>query len=169
MKKLLIVLPLILVLISLLTACSDKTAPLNQTPSSTTRAAQTSDDDEVDYSGLQDFVSAINDQYADAALNLFNDDAAFNEIDQVAMMSNLHQNGWNHMYAGKAEIKDWLAVEIGSNAQIVPREYKLYANYPSMSGTLYYQDQVMDLQLIEKPVNGKISLFIFNIMEKKYA
>ncbi len=164
-----VVLVVLLELNSLLTACSDYSTPPTHIPAFTTRAAQTSDYDEVNISQLEDFVNAVNDQCAQAALNLFNEEAALTEIDQVALMSNLHQNGWNHIYGGKAEIKSWLEVEIGSNVQIVPVEYKLYANYLSMNGILYYQDQILDLQLIEKPENGKISLLIYYIKKKKTA
>src|SRR6058998_2473456 len=118
MKNLMVILVLIVVLNSLLAACSANSTPLAPVPTSTTRVAQTSDYDEVDFSQLEGFVNAINDQYVEEALNLFNEEASLSEIDQVALMLNLHQNGWNHNYTGKAEIKDWLEVEIRSNVQI---------------------------------------------------
>lgn len=179
MKKILMALPLILVLTSLLSACSgsDKTTPsiLNQAPPSIIRTAQTSgsgdDNDIVDFSPLQDFVSGINDQFDDATLTLFNDDAVLNEIDQVALISNFHNNGWNHIYTGDGEIKEWLKEEIGSNAQIVPVEYKFYGNYLSMDGVLYYQDQdqAMNIQIIEKSENGKIGLLIYYILKRQFS
>lgn len=167
MKNLMVVLILSIVLNSLLAACSANSTTPAPVPTSTTRVAQTSEYDEVDFSRLEDFVNAINDQFVEEALNLFNEEASLTEIDQVALMLNLHQNGWNHNYTGKAEIREWLEVEIGSNAQIVPLEYKLYANYLSMNGVLYYQDQVLDLQVIEKPENGKIGFLIYYIVKKK--
>jgi hypothetical protein len=158
---------LILVPVFLLTACSEKPGPFTQVSLATPIVAKVVDDS-VDYSGLQEFVQAINDQYVDEGLSLFNDDAILNEIDQVDLMANLHQNGWNHNYTGDEEIKGWLETEIGANAQLLPKDYKLYGNYPSMDGTLYYQDQVANIQLIEKPVNGKIGLLIYNILIWQY-
>jgi hypothetical protein len=168
MKNLLAVLILILVLNTLLGACSDKSTPPAQPSPPTTGPAQTPSDDGVDFTLLKEFVNAINDQYVEGGLNLFNDEATLNEIDQVALMTNLHQNGWNHMYSGKGEIGEWLKVEISSNAQIVPGEYKLYGNYLSMDGFLYYQDQVIKLQLIIIPENSKINLLIYYVKDKKY-
>ena len=51
--------------------------------------------------------------------------------------------------------------------QIVPVEYKVVGNYLTMDGILYYRDQMLDLQLIEKTENGKISLLIYYIVKKK--
>jgi hypothetical protein len=169
MRNSMVVVVLIVVLNILLAACSDNPTTRSSTPAATTRAAQTTEDADVDFSLLEDYVNAINDQFVEAALNLFNDEAVLSEIDQVFLMSNLHQNGWNHIYTGKTEIKEWLEVEIGSNPQIEPVEYRLYANYPSMYGVLYYQDQVIDLQLIEKSKNGKINFLIYNIVKKKFS
>lgn len=156
-------LPLILAPVIFLTACAGNYAPLPPAAPPVPKITQTGAEG-VDYSGLQDFVQTINDQYVDEGLSLFNDNATLNEIDQVALMGNLHQNGWNHNYYGIEEIKGWLETEIDSDAQILPKDYKLYGNYPSMDGALYYQDRIMDIRLIEKPENGKISLLIYNIL-----
>lgn len=168
MKNLMVVLVLLVVLNSLLMACSNNSTPNTTAPASTIKSTPTSDDG-VDFSLLEDFVNGLNDQFVDATLNLFNEEATLTEIDQVALMSNLHQRGWNYVYEGKAEIKHWLKVEIEANAQIIPVEYKLYANYLSMDGILYYQDQALDFQLIGKPENGKITHLIYYIVKKKFT
>src|SRR5690349_1411199 len=104
MRNSMVVVVLIVVLNSLLAACSDNPTTRSSTPAATTRAAQTTEDADVDFSLLEDYVNAINDQFVEAALNLFNDEAVLCEIDQVSLMSNLHQNGWNYIYSGKTEI-----------------------------------------------------------------
>lgn len=169
MKKLPVFLVLLLVLTSLVTACSSNDRSKGVEPStSTIRVVQSSDVDvNSDFSVLEDFVSAINDQFVDAALSLFSDEAQLSEIDQVSMMFNLHNNGWNHDYTGKDEIKNWLKDETMSNSQIVPQEYNVSGNYLIMDGLLYYQDQIMDLQLIEKTESGRISLLIYYIVKKE--
>ena len=167
LKYLPVMLALVLVLTNLLTACSVKNASPIPLVHLITRADGASE--AGDFTILKDFVNAINNQQLESALNLFNEEGALAEFDEVAKESNFHQNGYYHHYSGKAEIKDWLRTEIEAIPYIEVAEYKLSGIFLIMNGTLYYQDQKMDFQLTAQTQNGRIELLIYSIVIKNIA
>ena len=158
MKYLLIV--LVLVLTSLLTACSDNKTTVALARPSTTKYAQPSGDT---LNVLADLVDAINNQHLAAVLDLLSDDASFIEHYAVTLETNLPSNAISTAYNGKREIEEWLRDQFGPDIRITPKEYKMVAeNSITLEGSFSYSDGEIGVELVAYTQDGKIrNLFIY--------
>lgn len=158
MKYLLIV--LILVLTSFLTACSDNiTTGPHAVPSSTKYAPPSGDTLNM----LADLVDAINNQHLAAALDLLSDDASFIEHYPVTLETNLPSDTISTAYNGKGEIEEWLRDQLFSGLKITPKEYEMVGyNSIIMEGSFSYSDGEVRVELVAYTQDGKIrNLFIY--------
>src|SRR4051794_2250529 len=108
MKNLVVVLPMVIVLVCLLTACTNQSVTQSQRVYSDSSNGQSVDDIEVDSSVLENFITAINNHQLQSALDLFNDGAAVTEVSQIGLGTTLPQNGGNSTITTKVEIENWL-------------------------------------------------------------
>ena len=158
MKYLFIV--LVLVLTSLLTACSDnKTTGPQAVPSSTKYAPPSGDTLNM----LADLVDAINNQHLAAALDLLSDDASFIEHYPVTLETNLPSDAISTAYNGKGEIEEWLRSQVFSDLKVTPKEYKkITENRITLEGSFIYSDSEVDVELVAYTQEDKIrNLFIY--------
>ena len=158
MKYLLIV--LVLVLTSLLTACSDnKTTDTQAIPSTKNYTQPYEDTSNV----LADLVDAINNNHLPSALDLLSDDVSFIEHYPVTLETNLPVDAISTAYNGKGEIEEWLRSQSFSDLEITPKEYKMVSdNRITLVGSFIYSDSEVDVELVAYTQDGKIrNLFIY--------
>ena len=158
MKYLLLI--LILMPGSFLTACGDNNAtPLQTVPSNSGFSQPANANPGV----LEEFVSALNSHQLQKAIDLFDDTASFTEINQIYLGTSVPDKGLNYTYSGKAEIASWLEYQVAATLQIVPVEYKLSANSVTLEANFYYTDQVHNIRLDAQTQGGRISSLYFFI------
>jgi hypothetical protein len=158
MKYLFIV--LVLVLTSLLTACSaNKTTEVQAVPSSTKYVHPSGDASNI----LADLVDAINNQHLVTVLDLLSDDASFIEHYPVTLETNLTSDAVSTAYNGKGEIEEWLRDRFGPDTKITPKEYEMVAdNSITMEGSFIYSDGEVSVELVAYTQDGMIrNLFIY--------
>jgi hypothetical protein len=157
MKNLVVVLPLVIMLVSLLTACSNQSVTQSRSVYSDLSNGQFVDDLEVDSSVMENFVTAINNHQVQIALDLFNDGAVVTEVSQIGLGTTLPQNGGNSTLSTKGEIESWLKSEIASNLEITPVEYNAIGKTGTLKSDFNFPDQLVEVRLVAYTQGGRFN------------
>ena len=163
MKHFVVRLPLVIVLMSLLTACSTQRVTQPQSVYSDTSNGQFADDTQVDSSVLETFVIAINNHQVQSALDLFNDGAVVTGVSQIGLGTTLPQNGGNFTINTKSEIETWLNSQIASNLEITPVEYTAIGKTGTLEVQFNFPDQLVEARLVAYTQGGRFNSLYFYI------
>jgi hypothetical protein len=150
-------------ILSLLTACSDKgvTQTNREIPSdSSTNGSQST---KVSRSVLLDFLDTLNNQQVGDTLDLFNDEAVITMVDQINVGTTLSENESPYTYSGKAEIKGWLEYQARAISRIVPEEFSESNDIFSVEAAFYYPNQVCNIRVEAQTQGGMFNSLYFYV------
>jgi hypothetical protein len=159
MKHLFLVLTLIIVLTSFLTACSDKVISSFLEATTGTYIDPPPTQDTLNHSDLlEDFVNAINNHQIAETVDLFDESANLVGIDQINYGLTLDGT---YSYSGKAEIEGWVEYQSERIIKIVPQENKVSSD--SLDVIFYYPGHVEYVTMEAQTQGGKFKSLYYYI------
>lgn len=166
MKYLFGLLVAVLLLTGLLTACAENRVVQGHAVIYTSSASQLVS---PDISVLEEFVNAMNDQQAQASLDLFDDLIVLTSNAQYNLGTNIALHGWINTYTGKAEVQGWLEYQTGAVIRIVPVASSVAAQVVTLQAVFYYSNFVQEIRLDAVTVGGRIKTLHLFIEKSKNA
>ena len=155
----------VLLLTALLTACSS----LYATPASPSQPVnptnQALEASVPDTGLLEDFVNGINNHQLNNTMDLFNEDAFINEVNEVSLWPGpgLDYLGSNLIYSGKKQIETWVKDEQDTNLQIKPLSYVVEGQTATLEAFFFYPSQQIKARLDITAEKGRFKTFYYYI------